>query len=73
MKMCSDVLIYLESKTEPGVANTGLHWGGHRTYFVDGGMNGVGTPHNIERKIDLGGRVWSGQVVGSGCVGSCRK
>ena len=39
--------------------------GGHRTYFVDWGMNGVGTPHNIERKIELGGRVWSG-LVGSG-------
>ena len=23
--------------------------GGHRTYFVDGGTIGVGTPHNIER------------------------
>ena len=39
MKMCSDVLIYLESKTEPGVVNTGLHWGGHRTekHILGGG------------------------------------
>ena len=28
----------------------GLHLGlGHRTYFVDGGNNLGGTPHNIER------------------------
>ena len=45
--------------------------GGHRTYFVDGGMNRVGTPHNIEIKIELGGRVGSGRV-GSGLVGSGR-
>ena len=37
--------------------------GGHRTYFVDGGMNRVGTPHNIEIKIELGGRVWSGRFL----------
>ena len=44
MKMCSDVLIYLESKTEPGVVNTGLHWGGggHRT---EKHILGGGTPH----------------------------
>ena len=35
--------------------------GGHRTYFVDGGMNRVGTPHNIEIKIELGG--WVGSVL----------
>ena len=34
-----------------------------------GGMNGVGTPHNIERKTELGGRVGSGRV-GSGLAGS---
>ena len=28
-----------------------VYWeGGHRTYFVDGGTIGVGTPHNIDRK-----------------------
>ena len=44
MKMCSDVLIYLESKTEPGVVNTGLHWGGgHRTEKPILGVGG--TPH----------------------------
>ena len=43
--------------------------GGHRTYFVDGGMNRVGTPHNIEIKIELGGRVGSG-LVGSVLAGN---
>ena len=35
--------------------------GGHRAYFVDGGIIGVGTPHNIQRK-NLYGRVggWVG-------------
>ena len=36
-----------------------IYWwegGGHRAYFVDGGIIGVGTPHNIQRK-NLSGRV----------------
>ena len=62
------------------VKGTGLHGGrdtAQNKHILGGGDTahillmrrtiGVGTPHNIERKTQLGG------LVGSGQVGSCRK
>ena len=42
----------------------GVGKGEHRTYFVDGGIIKMGTPHNIERKVEIQ-LYW---VVGSGLV-----
>ena len=74
-----DFLVCLESKTEPSVAKEQNYmWGGHHTekfvleggdtahIFLMSGTNGVGTPHNIERKQILGGRDAAHTLLGWG-------
>ena len=49
-------LLCLESKTEPSVAKAQNYRGGDTAHtFLMSGTNGVGTPHNFERKHILGG------------------
>ena len=74
-----DFLLCLESKTEPSVAKEQNYMGGgHRTEkfvleggdtahtFLMSGTNGVGTPHNIERKHILGGGDTAHTLLGWG-------
>ena len=62
-----DFLLCLESKTEPSMAKAQNYRGGDTAHtFLISGTNGVGTPHNFERKHILGGGDTAHTLLGWG-------